>query len=560
MSDEEGYIRTSLFLPRDRQTSQIDLWARIETPGYLQKIMRFAPTKMGNEDDARQLVAEKGHTFYVRVRTPKGSSQETLLGNFHVLTCQLDGEKLLHERIRPVHPDGRVPLDANKKGRYLIHAHSKGAGSQYVEHGLDPEHPQHLPDLTVSPFRSLEGVLRDPDGHPIPGHWITATPKSLDVSSRFRKKTGDLAGLYGDRVRTDENGRFTLPLLTLGEYSLRGFFQGGRSGPLARTKKGNLLKHITITESLHSIELQNQLRRLEIRVFEATGEPASFLPDETSGKIKLTLHHWEEVSWERFVGPEILGNLLVYELPEQTTPSKSYVLRSLDPEVPLLEERIQRSPDYRTQAKVTFGRRQAPSNLRIHVFDPSGKPLKSPVIRIYSDATNHELMNSVGVGYSRASRGSWSIPLPPGRYRVEASSYPFGSDIFGPVEGRAPYATQEVPLELLPKETLEISLQLGIAGHLDLIAKESFLEPTHENQVTGHEAQLYLMRANQRRAIQRFQVLPADSIEKGARGQVLRILDAIPPGEWLFQLEKDGVVRFEEHVRIRPNELAKLSW
>ena len=110
-----------------------------------------------------------------------------------------------------------------------------GFGRQLIDFGPVPGGPGtfEFGDITLTPGRSIEGVVRDGEGQPVPRVRVALTGANAD---RGRLKPAQIKQnmQYGERERrrTDDLGRFRFPDLSPGSYELTASRDGGAPAKL----------------------------------------------------------------------------------------------------------------------------------------------------------------------------------------------------------------------------------------------------------------------------------------------------------------------------------------
>jgi hypothetical protein len=569
-SDARGELRVTVPVPVAWRTRSKFVWVRVETPGHQRYVWRFQPRSMTAPE---RLLVLPGGTLLGRALdeagVPLAGARATILHRRGgELVDGYDGGRTL--------PDGSFALHFSAAGVHGIHVrHDELGSSPRLELELDPARVSAPIELAIRGGPATRGRLVDPDGAPIAGAWLTAVPAghapAPSPAALFAAEQA--GGLFGGKARTDAEGHFLLPALLSGEYDFHASLAGEEladesSTSMSAAELGPRVVRLALEAGRTDLTLVHAAHRVEVVVRAADGSPV--LPrrgaDGALGLPELAFlageHEWPQ--------PSFVGERIVFPV----HPGREYLLRWQDAAVPLLERRLAIGErPYRIDVPLVLGPRGAPARLEVRVSDPAGVAYDVPVFTVAS-SEGREIEHTL----ESADEAFFGTDLPPGRYRVRATSEPpIGCVIEHPLP-RTPHMDVDREIELSAGQHERLELRLRPAGHVDFVSarpgagpgpreaaafrqEASLVDPTHARRPLGG-ATLALVGDARRIPLERFEVdgLPVLDVEWLVPGWPARGLDPLPPGEWSLRAERDGEVLFETRVRIVAGEVTRVRW
>lgn len=338
---------------------------------------------------------------------------------------------------------GRFRVHFETTGRHHLQVSRPGHGTTFVRDlALDTAaRPQELV-VEFAPRLALAGRLADPDGHPLYATMVSALPADLLPREAEIPEKAWSDGHYGQRVVTDQDGRFQLRGLPPGRYLLVGALDG----------PPRVLSDELLTAGAEDLRVEARLHRLRVRVVDARGMGV--------GLSTTSVHAFARAPGKAILALDPLGST-----PQRVpVPFPSEVVRAVEPgdvlrlayvdprttlvertvSIParpwLVEEELRLAPQVEpARLRVRWGEQQAVSRIDFRLFSANGIDLGHATL----DGPTHE------------------FELAPGRYWVRAQGMQGLLCFEGDVEERIPpFTFADVELELAP----------GASSSLDLVA------------------------------------------------------------------------------------------
>lgn len=587
VSDAQGMLDVAFELPeRWKGDEQANLWLRVASQGYRRWVCypRLVPARGSRVEPFLKVLAQEGGTLFGSVVDAHGD--RVAQARAWLFARERDGLRAVGAtRTRP---DGRFALDFEAAGTFVVHARSAAEGSgQLGAVRLDPAADPEPVTLSVGGGRPVAGRVLDPRGEPVRGARVLAIPEGHeafpDAAACAALEQG--GGLCANLATADEDGRLGWPALMPGRYAFHASLSSPRRGredgfgTVARAL-GTFLGVRAVGATDDPLQLVFACHRIELAVVDHAGAAVPLpAPDELGRRVEspLSIDVLDEDGRPSFGSvPRVAldqGLLLSVE------PERRYLLSWQDPAVPYQERTVSLSAgQYRLPVTL---RLQAPgpaAELRIEVVDPQGHAFDEPIVDVFADESGREVASSLVIGqpgYTLAEAGRWSVALPPGSYRVEASAAPLGGCMVPEVLPRTPHGSAGAVVRLAAGEQRLLRLELTPAGHLDFAAAgpgagrallvERFLSAQDAERVAqvlgGGRA--FLVGADGRR-----QAVGSLDVEGGhplgqdwiVPGWAARSLDPLPPGAWTLWIEREGRVLFERAVTIVAGETTTVRW
>lgn len=332
---------------------------------------------------------------------------------------------------------------------------------------------------------TLQGVLLDPGGTPVPDRRLVALPAGQEGLPAHERRAREWSGgLAASEVRTDEEGRFAFAGLVPGRYDLRG-----------PSSEGTALLAPSVETGACDLRLVTSATRLVVDVLDERGAP-------------VVLDRWGVLERWRRRGPLVVcrpdgerdGRPLPALVAERVEENRAvftlargtgYTLSLLSPDHPLLEEPValeEGAWTVRRTLRLSAATAPAELALRVTLEDGSKSRLRP---RVEVRTAGGQLLDEEFV----ALGAELLVALPPGRYavRVEPSFGPPDDCLLAsadePSAGSAQVALLRAQpacatVELAAGERRELSIALPPAGvvHATLagLPERALLDPAAE--------------------------------------------------------------------------------
>ena len=268
--DERGQAEVELELPPDLGakpgSGDSRIWGQVVSPGF-QQWVRSADFDAAGRVAHLAMPARPGGTLYGVVRAEpssvRGNAQVRLVRSGPPpAAASAAGAPALIAR---ADSEGRFALHFTERGRYDLHASWAGRGTAVLRdlalelHGV----PSQV-TLDIAPGLGLAGRVVDPDGKPVYPFTLSALPEGFEHLSSERALREWSAGVYGERVVTDQEGRFALHGLPAGRYALVGALD---------TTRPEVLSRQPIPAGTLDATVEARVHRLALRVLDHEGKP-----------------------------------------------------------------------------------------------------------------------------------------------------------------------------------------------------------------------------------------------------------------------------------------------
>jgi hypothetical protein len=249
--------------------------------------------------------------------------------------------------------NGSFDLSMTTAGTYDLYVSSEGSGSRVVRAlQLDGIDGPHSIEVHLEGGGEISGVLRDPDGTPLPFQRLSCVPEShrdftlgrLEPDDRTLAESGE--GTLGARYTTDAKGQFEFSALIPGSYRVRAWSDETRA-------YSELLTERPVSTDTRDLQLVLAHYRLHVRVIDQLEQPVELWPDQQPHWLSPRPHalYVEECDDAgRVLAPRRHPIERRLELPDGrlSVPVRAghqYVVGVLSKRCELVERRIAISPD-----------------------------------------------------------------------------------------------------------------------------------------------------------------------------------------------------------------------
>lgn len=261
-----------------RWESEAWIFAQIVEPGF-QAVAEVVRQPRGGAAARINLNAVPGVTLTGRIFDVSG--QPVSRGEARLYS---GGEHALPGRnghsISLVGHAGGFDLSMTTPGTYDLYVSSEGSGSRVVRALLlDGSDGPHSIEVHLEGGGEISGVLRDPDGTPLPFQRLSCVPEShrdftlgrLEPDDRTLAESGE--GTLGATYTTDATGRFEFSALIPGSYRIRAWSDETRD-------YSELLTGSPVQTDTRDLQLVLAHYRLHIAVIDQLGQRVELWPDQ----------------------------------------------------------------------------------------------------------------------------------------------------------------------------------------------------------------------------------------------------------------------------------------
>lgn len=556
--DEQGEARVELELPPGDRTPSI--WAQVVSPGFQQWVRR-TQVDPRRPEVCLSVPGRAGGTLYgvVRAGAPSAKHERAKLRLVEVGADASAAETLA----ATADDDGRFFIHFPRRGRYHLQAAWKGLGLAVLRDlALDPAGEPARVELDLGAGLTLAGRVLDPDGEPVHPFTLSALPEGFDLVTDERVASHWWNGLFGERVVSDEDGRFAFHGLPPGRYALAGAF----SGPFGGVPP-ELLGSALHAAGEGEVTVEARVHRMLVRVLDDDGKPLALGPrpwlERTAQDPVLFCGQDGAASADPFPGQAGFDFITGTRAIEVARPGTELRLAFAAPHCPLVERMLCMPEEpWLVTEELRLPPPVEPALLHLRVEGGSGECELS-------------LFSASGVDVTSATpfkHGLLEARVPPGAYRLSVRQIEFRMCWSGDPEDLVPaFAPAETPVELLAGQTtrvevtlrpsvrLKIALELPRRGTADEIQEivdhvGAFREPLRP-VVAGAKVELW-------RAESSTAIVPEFSVETPelelralclpyiAPGRECISISAIPPGTYRLVAVLDDGRRIEREVEL----------
>lgn len=572
VSDEEGRVHVTLAVPeRWREDEHASIWARVVEPGWQRK---EAHVLLGHlqKEHPWPLCLRPGGTLLGRAFDDRGRPLDRVALRLFSTT-----EGNAAQRGSATSDDeGNFALHYGNSGTFDLHARASGVGSLRVRGvALDTQLTGEPIELELLGGVALRGRVLDPAGHPVPGLVITALPGTQLPTAVQRFAAESAGGLCVDRVRTDRAGRFELPSMLPGDYTLHAGYGAEYLGPLIRQDEvGERLGTAVAPSPEQEAESEPWIhgaRRLEVEVVNHSGarldaEQVSEWSEAGVRTLTVVPTPTPRDSRQHEVQPIAVGNLMVYPV----EPDREYVVSWSEESVPYCEQRVRvEQHSGRLPVRLTLSAPAPPARLAVRVLGSDGWPFARPCEIVVSSAESGRTVaesNTSLFSCEPLPDATWTSTLPSGRYviRVNEAHARWSSCGSSAPVARMFQLPTERTLDLRPGEQLSVDLQLGAAGYLDFEPGQD-PPPAFDDEAPIFATVTLVSPGGTRVALLEFRVsidprFEAEIGDRVAPGLAARGRSLIPAGEWDLRVESDGQLLLEQQITVVAGEVTTIRW
>jgi len=481
--NSDGRLTVELEVPETwfERTEPVFVWGIVLGSGLQ---ARYKGVRLPADDEATvelKLRAISGSTLNGVVLSPDG--RPAAGAELQLLSIRKDPDRLWPVRRTASRTDGLFTFHFDDGGPHHVLARMTGAGTASVRDlEIDISDPPMDLELRLAGSGELRGQVLDPSGEPVrlyklwarpaPGTGVVApslpmrnTPHHVEGWERVPSELAG-RGVHGEKVVTDEDGRFYFPAMLPGQYDVCGWREStgdhdrvltaapvatGGEDLVLTVERRVLVLHVVSHEDRPVQPTLTHDPTPYLRIEDAEPEHALFfLRCDTDGQVL-------EGASQRFDRQRMSNGEIVVEVEA----GASYAFGIVSKQVPLFEDVIDIAEDrWLTRRTIRLGEPQTPGDLLVTVETPEGEhPWSTENVAVLGPQTGVHIENAPptqGYGPTYSSR------LPAGDYVVEVTPHQQPTLLGGG------HAQAKIHTKVRPGARTEEVLTLGKGGVLRL--------------------------------------------------------------------------------------------